>query len=165
MSTTRHRERFTPHRERFDDTEEDECLEDCEAARFLKMLREPSWVLTAIDPDDREPTVTITAKTPEAVLEFVAKYNGRYNLYYHVNPAKWELRKKAKKEDIKEALFLFVDCDPRPNEKPARAHARYEDAIAKVKKSCRHHSWSTRATAFKPCGGSSNQSRRKASRK
>jgi hypothetical protein len=99
---------------------------------FLKQLRPAGpWVLTAIVPDG--PTTTITALDAKAVDAFVAKYNGKRNIYYSVNPTKRPMTKKAKKEDIKWAEYVPADLDPDDDETPAAAKARYLAAIKRCK--------------------------------
>ena len=62
---------------------------------FLKELRPPPWVLTAIIPDGH--TTTITAHTVEEATAFLGRHNGKQNLYYTLNPTKTAMTKKPKK--------------------------------------------------------------------
>ena len=49
-------------------------------------------------------------------LDIGAQYNGKRNLYFHVNPPLRDITKKAEREDIKEVAWLHVDIDPRAGE-------------------------------------------------
>jgi hypothetical protein len=95
-----------------------------EATGFLEQLR-PSgpWILTAITPDG--PTETITARTAAEIDAFVKNHDGKRNLYYSVNPTKTEVIKKAAKTDIAAIEYLLGDLDPKGDETPEDAKARY----------------------------------------
>jgi predicted P-loop ATPase len=98
------------------------------AVEFLEKLRPGGpWVLTAIIPDGE--TETTTARDAKAVDAFVAKYDGECNLYYSVNPTRRVLASKAAKIDIAWIEYLLADLDPREDESPKDAKARYLDAI------------------------------------
>jgi hypothetical protein len=104
--------------------------DDDAAVKFLKQLRpDGPWLLMAIDAD-KGPKATITATAPEAARAFVAKHNARRNLYYSVNPTRAPMDKKPEKADIAAAEYLFADCDPREDESPADAKARYRETRA-----------------------------------
>ena len=92
---------------RFDDT-----------LHFLKLLRpEGPWCLTAIEPDG--PIRTATFDDLGEARKFIERHNDNgENLYYSVNPIKQPINKKARKEDIAAATFLWVDCDPHKDERP-----------------------------------------------
>jgi predicted P-loop ATPase len=95
-----------------------------DAVAFLEWLRPGGpWVLTAIVPDGV--TQTITAKTAQDVENFVARYNGKRNLYYSVNPTRAAMSKKAAKTDIAAIEFALGDLDPKEGETPEQAKARY----------------------------------------
>ena len=49
--------------------------------------------------------------------QWIERFNGKRNIYYHVNPPVRRLEKKAEREDIKEVAWLHVDIDPRPPHK------------------------------------------------
>ena len=86
-----------------------------DAVQFLERLRPGGpWPLTAIKPDG--PTDTITAKTPAEVDNFVRRYNGKWNLYYSVNPTRNIISKKAAKTDIVKIEYALADLDPRDDE-------------------------------------------------
>ena len=99
---------------------------------FLQELRSNGpWVLTAILPDKPpsnsgiHPTITITAKTIGEAQQFVAEHNGKRNLYYSTNPTRHETRTKAAKTNIASIEYCLADLDPRDNESPDKAKARY----------------------------------------
>jgi predicted P-loop ATPase len=98
------------------------------AAKFLERLRPGAWVLTAIVPDTTK-TPTITARAANQVESFVRKHNGNCNLYYSVNPTRTATSKKAKKTDIAAIEYIHFDGDPRSDETPEAAKARYLKAI------------------------------------
>jgi hypothetical protein len=100
------------------------------AADFLIQLR-PSrrWVLTAIVPDGT--TLTISARDEDTVSEFVSAHDGKRNLYFSVNPTRMALTKKAAKTDIEAIEYLLADLDPKDDETPQAAKARYLEALAK----------------------------------
>jgi hypothetical protein len=91
---------------------------------FLKKLR-PSgpWVLSAIMPDG--PITTVTAASANEARAFIREHDGRRNLYFSVNPTREAMTNKAKKTDIAAIEFLFGDFDPRDDETPEQAKARY----------------------------------------
>jgi hypothetical protein len=98
------------------------------AVDFLERLRPGGpWVLTAIQPDG--PTETITARDANAVCDFVLAHNGMRNLYYSVNPTRRAMTSKAAKTDIAAVEYLLADLDPRENESPNDAKARYLEAL------------------------------------
>jgi predicted P-loop ATPase len=98
------------------------------AVEFLEKLR-PSgpWVLTAIKPDG--PIETITANGADDVRGFVERNNGVRNLYFSVNPTRTTMFSKAAKVDISAIAFVLSDLDPRADETPEAAKARYFTAL------------------------------------
>jgi hypothetical protein len=99
------------------------------ALDFLDRLRPGGpWLLTAIEPDG--PIETATAQDADAVRDFILKHEGRRNLYYSVNPTTRPLTSKASKKDIAAAEFLPADLDPRDEETPTEAKARYLERLA-----------------------------------
>lgn len=88
------------------------------AAQFLDSLRPGGpWVLTAIVPDG--PTCTKTFTILARARDFIIQHNEcGENVYYSVNPCKTALSSKAKKADISQAEFLWVDIDPYDDETP-----------------------------------------------
>jgi predicted P-loop ATPase len=100
-----------------------------EVATFLRQLRpDGPWLLTAIEPDG--PTETVTAQTLKQARAFVQKHDGRRNLYYTLNPVKAVVTSKPSKKDIAAAEYLHADLDPREDESPADAKARYLTALS-----------------------------------
>lgn len=83
---------------------------------FLTAFREGgSWVLTAITPDRGTTTQTFTC--PDRAATWAEAQNGQgRNLYFHVNPTKGPMTKKAAKTDISALEYLHVDLDPRNGE-------------------------------------------------
>ena len=73
------------------------------------------WVLTAINPE-RKGIDTKTFTDARKAQRFIDGYNGKRNIYFHVNPTIGELEKKADREDIRELAWLHVDIDPRAGE-------------------------------------------------
>ena len=99
-----------------------------EAVDFLERLRPGGpWVLSAILPDG--PIETITALTPSDVRAFVARYDGKRNLYFGVNPTRKALSDKAAKTDIAAIEYVFADCDPNAGETSAQAKERYQSHL------------------------------------
>ncbi len=98
------------------------------ASHFLERLRPGGpWVLTAIVPDG--PTTTITARDPNEVTDFIRRHDGQRNLYYAVNPLRKAMTKKAAKVDVAAIEYLLADLDPKDDESPADAKARYLKAL------------------------------------
>ena len=90
---------------------------------FLKELRPPPWVLTAIIPDGH--TTTVTVHTVEETIAFLGRHNGKQNLYYTLNATRTAMSKKPKKADIVAVEYLHADLDPADGESPDDAKARY----------------------------------------
>ena len=90
------------------------------------------WVLTAI-PDGGGPTKTATFRPDSEAdaREWIQRWNGaeRHHVYFMANPPMRDLKKKAKKEDVRDMAVLHVDIDPRKGEEPAAARAA---AIARL---------------------------------
>lgn len=98
------------------------------AIDFLDKLRPGGpWVLTAIKPDG--PIETITANNADDVRAFVERNNGVRNLYFSVNPTRNAMSSKAAKVDISAIEFVLSDLDPRADETPEAAKARYLAAL------------------------------------
>jgi RepB DNA-primase from phage plasmid len=92
---------------------------------FLKWLRpDGPWVLTAIHPDNGS-VKTNTCANAADVREFLHEHGSRANIYYSVNPCRRTMTRKARKQDIATAEFVHADLDPRDDETPAQAKARY----------------------------------------
>jgi AAA domain len=100
-----------------------------EAIEFLRRLRpDGKWQLSAIIPDGGGIS-TITAQTENEAAAFIDRHNGRRNLYYGVNPLRTAMAKKASKEDIVAAEYVWADCDPADGETPAYAKQRYRSKL------------------------------------
>lgn len=85
-----------------------------DAISFLrKLLLNGPWTICAIIPDGRGLTArTFDKSATEEIRSFFAERIGRANLYFQVNPVKPEVRdRKAKKEDVAAAAYLYVDID------------------------------------------------------
>ncbi len=91
---------------------------------------EGPWVLTAIRMDkggistasffpdgtqvnekDMDPS-----RCMPGLRKWLEEYNGKRNIYFHVNTTMRALTKKADREDIKSVDWLHLDIDPRPGE-------------------------------------------------
>lgn len=80
---------------------------------------EGPWVLTAIHPDKKgAPLPTATFRAPEEVAArlWLEKHGAEHNIYFHVNPTRGPLTKKAEREDVASLAWLHVDIDPRAGE-------------------------------------------------
>jgi hypothetical protein len=88
------------------------------AIEFLKKVQPHGlWALTAIALDRKAlSTETFSPSEEVACLAWIERYNGKRNIYWHVNPVRHMVRKKAEREDIKEVIQLHVDIDPRAGE-------------------------------------------------
>jgi hypothetical protein len=64
---------------------------------LLEWAPDGYWVLTAIDPEKKEPIVThtFTSKTQGECVEWLDQYNGKRNIYFSVNQPLTPLYKKA----------------------------------------------------------------------
>ena len=107
---------------------------DChEATDFLERLRPGGpWVLTAIHPTQNSIN-TLTAHNASEVLDFVRARDGKWNIYFSVNPTRAATRSKASKLDIAAIEFIISDLDPRDDESPGDAKARYLKALETFK--------------------------------
>ncbi|MBB5212621.1 virulence-associated E family protein [Microbulbifer hydrolyticus] len=90
------------------------------AVRFLQQFRPGGpWVLAAISPSGEKPKVLTMSFGKDRVSDmahWVQSYQGKRNLYFHVNPTMRPLSKKAAKSDVASLDWLHVDIDPRPGE-------------------------------------------------
>jgi hypothetical protein len=69
--------------------------------------------------------VAITVHTIAEALAFVQQHNGTRNLYYAVNPLKYDMNKKAEKTDVASVAYCLADCDPADGESSEAAKSRF----------------------------------------
>lgn len=71
-------------------------------------------VITAIHPESGKIVGQTFKRKDRDTLgkAFIEKYNGKWNLYFNVNPVKVQVSTKANKEQIHSLAWLHVDCDP-----------------------------------------------------
>ena len=74
-------------------------------------------------------TATVTPRTTDQIEIFIRQHNVKRNLYYSVNPTRTAMNKKAAKTDILAIEYIHFDGDPRDDETPEQAKARYLKAI------------------------------------
>jgi len=90
------------------------------AVQFLKKFTEDSIIsVSTVIPDGAITTESFKPDqlipSPESrIYKLIEKNQGKSNIYFSVNPIKYELSKKAAKKDIKSLRYLHVDVDPRP---------------------------------------------------
>ena len=98
------------------------------ASDFLNQLRPGGpWLLVAIVPDGETSTRTFTRL--EDAAAFITQHNASENIYYTVNPTRHAMSKKPSKIDIAAIEYMFSDLDPKDDESPEDAKARYLAAI------------------------------------
>ncbi len=90
-------------------------------AAALEFLRkwgpEGPWALTAIAIDRKSiNTCTFRPESTAAMQRWLENYNGKDNIYFHVNPTITDISKKGEREDVKSMDWLHVDVDPRVGE-------------------------------------------------
>lgn len=111
------------------ETNDYEKIMKCDADKaidfLLKFDPDNLWSLTAIEPRGLDPEdgfgIVTECFSPEYDVErckaWIQSYNDDgWNVYFTPNPPLYALNKKAKKEDIKEARWLYVDIDARGEE-------------------------------------------------
>ena len=87
------------------------------AIDFLKQWEpEGPWVLSAIAVDQKDIKTATFYPGGKKAKKWLDKYNGKWNLYFHVNRPMRDLEKKAERQDIKEITWLHIDIDPRAGE-------------------------------------------------
>lgn len=88
------------------------------AVSFLRWLRpEGPWVLAFKHPErDGLPAKTFTPGKTAQLADWLMDEASGLNVYYHLNPVRAGLRKKAAKSDVTAVRFLHVDLDPRASE-------------------------------------------------
>ena len=84
---------------------------------LLRWAPNGPWVLTAIRTDKKGiETKTFYPNKVQELEEWLSQYNGKRNLYFHVNSPMHDLTKKAGREDIRSVDWFHVDIDPRAGE-------------------------------------------------
>jgi hypothetical protein len=99
------------------------------AIRFLRQLHPGGlWqTIIAIIPDGMLTARSFT--NAEDAHTFIVAHNGDKNIYFLPNRTKAPMDKKPKKGDIALILFIYADLDPRADESPEQAKARYLQAL------------------------------------
>ncbi|HEQ59999.1 MAG TPA: hypothetical protein ENN74_00145 [Firmicutes bacterium] len=91
-----------------------------DTAAALDFLRrwspDADWCLAAIIPDGNLEARTFKPSEEKKAAEWIEARQGVKNLYFHVNPARRALARKASKEDIARLEWLHIDIDPRAGE-------------------------------------------------
>lgn len=83
------------------------------AIDFLRWLRPNGpWILTAISPD-KKGVETHTFFKLESAISWIEPRNGKFNLYFSVNPTFEGVSRHPEKEQVSFVEFLHVDLDPR----------------------------------------------------
>jgi len=84
--------------------------------KFLQRWRPGGpWVLTAISLDKKS-IETRTFREERPVLEWLERHGTDRNIYFSVNPTRYDVSKKPKRADVKELAWLHCDIDPRAGE-------------------------------------------------
>lgn len=85
---------------------------------FLRTWKtEGPWVLSAIHPrGEGIDTQTFFPATEAKATEYLQKYMGVRNIYFHVNSVMKPLTKKAEVRDIRSMDWLHIDIDPRKDQ-------------------------------------------------
>lgn len=90
------------------------------ALEFLeRMYPDGPWCLAAIEPEQKKPmqVATFYPANADECLTWIDDRNGKFNLYWHVNPVLRAVTKKAERTDIAAVAYFHVDVDPSaPNE-------------------------------------------------
>ncbi|WP_417713992.1 primase-helicase family protein [Pseudophaeobacter arcticus] len=102
-----------------------------DAVQFLQAWAEGGpWVLTAIVPDSGKITTTTFESGQHADMrDWIEKRQGKWNLYFTVNPVMRPMGSKPKKTDVRGMAWLHVDVDPRPGEDFASERERAEKVL------------------------------------
>lgn len=85
------------------------------AVAFLeRMYPVGPWALTSIQTDRKAiETVTFYPRNVDDCERWIESWNGKRNIYFHVNPVRYEVTSKAERTDIDRVCYLHVDIDPR----------------------------------------------------
>lgn len=90
---------------------------DASISFLKKWNKKGPWVLTSIQTDKKAiATATFRPEQEKELYEWLERYNGIRNIYFHVNSVVRDLTSKALKEDIKSADWLHIDIDPQAGE-------------------------------------------------
>jgi hypothetical protein len=90
-----------------------------------RMYPQGPWALTAIAPDKKFiETRTFGPESEDALIDWLETHNGFRNLYFHTNPVRYAVTKKAERTDIKEVCYLHVDIDVQAGEDLAAGRQR-----------------------------------------
>ena len=102
-----------------------------EALKFLIWLRAAGpWALVAIAEGAPLTSKTFGPTTAAEMKDWVKRHNtDGANIYYHVNTTRPALTSKAKKEDILQAEYLFVDIDPVPDKDLTEQRCEFETRV------------------------------------
>ena len=109
-----------------------------DAGAILDFLRrffgDAPWPLLAIkrDSDDiKAATFGAAPRRETAAAAWAARWNGAegYDLYFAINPLKMALNKKAGKDDVRCAAYLWADLDPRKEADQAAEQAALARAL------------------------------------
>jgi hypothetical protein len=98
-----------------------------QAVQFLEALRPggPWWLNTILDNKITGKQVANAAE----IDDFVEAHNGKRNIYYTLNPLRGTPKSsKPSKLDIVAVEYVQADLDPRDDESPKGAKARYGEA-------------------------------------
>ena len=98
-----------------------------ESERFLhKYAPSGPWVLTAIEVGKKRKLTTETFGPGDepALRKWLVAHGRAENIYFHVNPTRWPMQKKAERSDIARLEWIHVDVDPRAGEDLAEEQAR-----------------------------------------
>lgn len=97
-----------------------------------RMYPQGPWALTAIAPDKKFiETRTFGPDSEDALIDWLETHNGFRNLYFHTNPVRYAVSKKAERTDIKEVCYLHVDIDVAAGEDLKEGRERCLRALTK----------------------------------
>lgn len=82
---------------------------------YLKRLYPKGpWALTSVALDKKSiETITFYPADLQDMVAWIDEYNGIRNIYYHINPVRYAVKKKAERTDIDKVCYLHVDIDAR----------------------------------------------------
>lgn len=113
-------------------TEKLQGLDPAQAVGFLRTIRgNGRWLLAAIPCEGGAPVcITYDASTANHAEAWIEARNREGSgIYYHVNPTRDGLSKKASERDIISIEFVQVDIDPRDGEPLEAEQARIRDLV------------------------------------